>query len=72
MDMQRKNLKQENGLYKFKNMDINKFNVTALQKDELRTIDGGWFQYVIPATLAIGAAMAWAFKKGEELGKTLA
>ena len=53
-------------------MDINKFNVTALQKDELRTIDGGWFQYVIPATLAIGAAMAWAFKKGEELGKTLA
>lgn len=53
-------------------MDIGIYNVTALQKEELKTIDGGWFQYVIPATLAVGAAMAWAFKKGEELGKALA
>ena len=74
MDIQKKNLNQENGVYKFKNeiMNINKFNVTALQKDELRTIDGGWLQYVIPATLAVGAAIAWAFQKGEELGKALA
>tara|TARA_R110001583_G_C5341168_1_gene379489 strand:- start:198 stop:359 length:162 start_codon:yes stop_codon:yes gene_type:complete len=53
-------------------MNINAFNVTELQKEELRTIDGGWYALAISAAVAIGGAMAWGFQKGEELGKALA
>ena len=53
-------------------MNINTFNVTELQKDELKTIDGGWLALAITATVALGGAIAWAFQKGEELGKAMA
>ena len=74
MDIQKRNLNQDSGVYKFKTyiMNINAFNVTELQKEELRTIDGGWYALAISAAVAIGGAMAWGFQKGEELGKALA
>ena len=54
-------------------MNINEFQVTELQKEELEIIDGGfWIELAISAAVATGAAMAWAFEKGEELGKALA
>lgn len=54
-------------------MNINNYNVIELQEEDIQSIDGGlWIEIVISAAVATGAAMAWAFDKGEELGAAIA
>lgn len=52
-------------------MDLKKSNLIELNSSEMKQIEGGAFPW-IPAIAAAGAAVAWAFEKGEEFGKSLA
>lgn len=52
--------------------NLKEFNVIELHSNELKNVNGGYWQLVIAGAVAIGAAMEWAFEKGEELGKALA
>lgn len=55
-----------------KNLAI--YQVRELGTEDLRTIEGGVIPWpaIVAAVAAVGAAAAWCFEKGEELGKAMA
>ena len=54
--------------------NLENYGVLEMNAKELQSIDGGVIPWaaIVAATVAVGAAMEWAFEKGEELGKALA
>jgi len=53
-------------------MNLKKLNLAELNTQEMKKTEGGLVPWAIPAIIAGGAALAWAFEKGEEFGKSLA
>jgi lactobin A/cerein 7B family class IIb bacteriocin len=55
-------------------INLKKIELQELNSLELRNINGGTYPWgpIITGVAAIGAAMAWAFEKGEKIGKALA
>ena len=53
--------------------NLKEFNVTELTINDSKSINGGilWGP-IVTAVAAVGAGMAWAFDKGEALGKAMA
>jgi hypothetical protein len=53
--------------------NLKEFNVTELTINDSKSINGGilWGP-IVAAVAAVGAGMAWAFDKGEALGKAMA
>lgn len=52
--------------------DLKNFEVSELSIIESRNINGGIWGPIVAGIAALGAGMAWAFDKGEALGKSLA
>ena len=55
-------------------MNLEKLNLVELDAQEAQETEGGFWTatLVLTAVAAVGASMAWAFDKGEQLGKAIA
>jgi hypothetical protein len=53
-------------------MNLENLNLVELNAQEKREIEGGMWGLVFTAVGMAGAACAWAWEKGESLGKAMA
>ena len=53
--------------------NLKNYGVQEMNTKEMENTDGGTlWQTIVAGAVAVGAACAWAFEKGEELGESLA
>ena len=53
-------------------MNLENFNLVELNAQEVQEVDGGYWPLFLTAVGMAGAACAWAWEKGEGLGKAIA
>lgn len=53
-------------------MNLDNLILVELNAQEAKEVDGGYLELVITGIGLAGAACAWAWEKGEALGKSIA
>lgn len=53
-------------------MCLEELNLVELNAQEVQEVEGGYWALVLTAVGMAGAACAWAWEKGEGLGKSMA
>ena len=53
-------------------MNLDNLNLVELNAQEVKEVDGGDWGITLTVIGMVGAAMAWSFEQGQEMGEALA